>query len=321
VASPAPLTILHVDPSTEFRGGQRQLELLVQGLAARGHRQTVACVPGSPLAARLDVPILPLLPGNAPRNALRLAGVPHQVVAAHTSHAHGACVAAGLRPIVHRRVDFAVRSNTLKLRRARGFIAVSQAVADILARAGAQRVQVVHDGVPACVPAEPAELGEGPIVLAVGALVDHKDHATLARAAERIEARVLVAGEGPLRSELASTRLELLGQRDDVPALMARAQVFVHPSKLEGMGQVVVEALRARIPVVATAAGGVPEVVGAHGRIVPVGDAAALADAVRAALRGDHPDLHAAARHGDRFSVDEMVRRTEAAYDRLIEPS
>lgn len=319
--SPAPLTILHVDPSTEFRGGQRQLELLVQGLAARGHVQTVACVPDSPLARRLDVPLLPLLPGNAARNALRLRGAPHQVVAAHTSHAHGACVAAGLRPIVHRRVDFPVRSKTLKLRRARGFIAVSSAVASILQAAGAERIQVVPDGVPAWVPAEPADVGPGRVVLAVGALVDHKDHATLAAAADHIPARVLVAGEGPLRDALSGSRLELLGQRDDVPALFARADVFVHPSKLEGMGQVVVEALRARLPVVATRAGGIPEVVGRHGLLVPVGDALALAQAVRAALDGDHPDLDAAAAHGDRFSVDEMVRGTEAAYDRLKSPA
>jgi len=153
------------------------------------------------------------------------------------------------------------------------------------------------------------------VVLAVGALVDHKDHATLAAAAEGLAARVVVAGAGPLRGRLEGGALTLLGQRDDVPALFARADVFAHCSKEEGMGQVVAEAMFAGVPVVACAAGGVPEVVGDAGILVPPGDPVALRAALRRALAGDHPPVAAArARARARFSVAQMVTGAEAVY-------
>lgn len=309
------MRVVHVDTSTEWRGGQRQLELLARGLADRGIDQVVACVPGSPLDRALEeLPRVPVRSGTDPRNLPVLHGIVCDVLAAHTSHAHQLAVLAGRRPVVHRRVDFAV-SGGVKYRRALGYVCVSQAVADVLP-AGPPR-HVVHDGVEALPASEPADVGPGPVVLAVGALVDHKDHATLARAAVGLEARVLVAGEGPLRSQLEGTALELLGQRQDVPALMARADVFVHSSKLEGMGQVVAEALLAGLPVVATAAGGVPEVVGDAGLLVPVGDADALRHALREALAGPRAPVAAAVRRGERFSVERMVDGTLAAYRAL----
>lgn len=319
------MRILHVDPATEWRGGQRQLELLVAGLAARGHAQRVACVPGAPLDQRVEalgLPRLALRPAQHPLNlpALRRALADGALPVAHSSHAHGLLVAAGARPVVHRRVDFPPSGaglGRLKYERAAAFACVSRAVADLLVAIGIteNRIAVIHDGVEPPLAAAPAELGPGPVVLAVGALVDHKDHATLARAAEGLEARVLVAGEGPLRPALEGSALELLGQRADVPALLARAQVFVHPSKTEGMGQAVAEAMFAGVPVVATAAGGVPEVLGDTGLLVPVGDADALRQALRRALAGDHPPVALARERAEaQLSVARMVAETEALY-------
>ena len=307
------MNIVHVDTSTEWRGGQRQLELLVMGLKARGHRQRLVCVPGSPVA-RLDVEQIPAHEGADLRNALLVRPLDCDVLAAHTSHAHQVCVLAGRRPVVHRRVDFGV-SGGLKYARALGYVCVSEAVRRILAEVvPPERLVVVHDGVEPLPEQPPAELGEGRIVLAVGALVDHKDHATLNAAARGLGARVLVAGEGPLNDH---DHLELLGHRDDVAALLSRADVFVHPSKEEGMGQVVVEALHAGLPVVATRAGGVPEVLQGVGLLVPVQDPDALRAALLQALAGDHPDTRLGRRRAESFSVDAMVRGTEQAYERF----
>lgn len=322
------MRILHVDPATEWRGGQRQLELLARGLAARGHDQTLACVPGAPLHQRaqaMGLALLPLRPGQHPLNvpALRRASGPGVLSVAHSSHAHALCVAAGVRPVVHRRVDFPPSAHglgLLKYQRAAAFACVSRAVADLLVRIGISedRLAVILDGVEPPPSAAPAELGPGPVVLAVGALVDHKDHATLSRAAEGLAARVLVAGKGPLRGSLEGGPLELLGQRDDVPALLARAQVFAHSSKTEGMGQAVAEAMMAGVPVVATAAGGVPEALGDTGLLVPVGDADALRAALRRALAGEHPPVAAARERALRLlSVERMVEETEALYQRV----
>lgn len=288
------MNILHVDTAREWRGGQRQLQLLVQGLRERGHQQELV----SPVP-RHGLKTWPIW-------RLMMAARGRDVVAAHTSQAHQLCVLAGLRPVVHRRVDFPV-SGGWKYRRARGYICVSEAVRAVLNRTDSV---VVPDGVAPLAPAPPADLGPGRIVLAVAALVDHKDHATLARAAVGLDARVVVAGEGPLRYP----DLEHLGHRNDVAALHGRADVFVHSSKLEGMGQAVIEAMQAGLPVVATRAGGVPEVVGDEGLLVPVGDADALRAALVAALGGEHPPRSRSIRRGQAFSVQRMVEGTERAY-------
>jgi glycosyltransferase involved in cell wall biosynthesis len=135
-------------------------------------------------------------------------------------------------------------------------------------------------------------------VLSVGRLRAPKDFPVLVRAAEQLPpatARIAIAGDGPDRAGIeAAIRhdggapVELLGERDDVPELLAAADVFVLPSRSEGMPLSVLEAMAAGVPVVASAVGGVPELVvdGVTGVLVPPGDAAALAAAL-ARLAGD----------------------------------
>jgi len=142
--------------------------------------------------------------------------------------------------------------------------------------------------------------------------VAHKGHAVLAAAARLLpDLDIGVAGEGPLQPP----GLRYLGPRDDVPALLAAARVFVHPSVEEGFGQAVVEAMLAGVPVVVTDAGGLPEVVGDCGVVVPRDDPPALAHAIRRVLAGDHPSVEAAAARAQaRFSVAAMVEGTLAVY-------
>ncbi|WP_376774153.1 glycosyltransferase [Nonomuraea muscovyensis] len=97
----------------------------------------------------------------------------------------------------------------------------------------------------------------------------------------------VVAGEGPLRAAL-QRRIDaeglpvvLLGERDDVPDLLAAATVVVWPSRWEGLPLSLSEALMAGRPVVATAVGGIPGLLGEAGKLVPYGDAGALRSAVR----------------------------------------
>ena len=317
------MKLLHIDESTEWRGGQKQLALLVAGLDELGLDQRIACVPESPISRALSGwEQIPLRPGKHPLNLLSLAGQ-GRVVCAHTSGAASLSAAIGVRPIVHRRVDFPVRAGALKTRRALGFVAVSQAVSRVLQAGGVspERIRVVYDGVarPPSVP--PADLGPGTVILSVGALVDHKDHRTLAAAAKLLPAlRFLLAGEGELRSELETLGgLELLGQRSDVPALLRRAQVFVHCSKEEGLGQSVLEAMRAGVPVVATRAGGLPESVGERGVLVAPQDPAALAAGISRVLAGEGPDPAIAQSYADQhFSVPTMLRGTLRAYEGFV---
>ncbi len=309
------MEVLHVDTATEWRGGQVQLLHLVCGMRDRGIGVTVACPEGSPLWEAVgvqEVERIALPPGRSIRGALKIATSRADVVAAHTSHAHTTCLGVQAPLVVHRRVDF-VPSGGWKYRRPDGFVAVSEAVAEILRGAGAQKVAVVHDGVDA--PPAVAPAPDGPDVLAVGARVAHKGHVHLAAAASTLDGvDIGVAGDGPL----TYPGLRWLGHRDDIPSLLARARVFVHPSVEEGMGSAVVEAMLAGVPVVVTDAGGLPEVVGDVGVVVPAGNPEALAAAIRRVLGGDHPPVEAArTRAQQRFGVDRMVELTLAVYQDL----
>ena len=134
-----------------------------------------------------------------------------------------------------------------------------------------------------------------PLVLAVGRLAPQKGFGTLLEAASRWrdikpEPVLVIVGEGPLEARLKGQAAELHldarfpGQRDDVPALLAAAAVFVLPSVWEGQPLILQEALRAGVPVVATRVGGIPELTGEDAILVPPGDPDRLADAVHAVL-------------------------------------
>jgi glycosyltransferase involved in cell wall biosynthesis len=135
-------------------------------------------------------------------------------------------------------------------------------------------------------------------------------------------ARLLLGGkgrmEGRMRALLGDTPgVEWLGYRDDVPALLERIDVVVVPSRSEGFGMTALEAMAAGAAVVATRAGGLPELVrdGVEGRLVPPRDAAALAQAM-VAVGGD-PHLSASfgragMRRARAYTLERMVRGTEA---------
>lgn len=150
-----------------------------------------------------------------------------------------------------------------------------------------------------------AELGaeKVPLVLAIGRLAPQKDYPTMLAAAQAwadLEpAPVLaIAGDGPLREQMQSfidhyeLPVRLLGARDDIADLLAAADAVVLSSTWEARALVAQEALRAGVPLVATAVGGVPGLVGDAALLVPPGDAAALAGAVRRVLT--EPGLGAA---------------------------
>ena len=135
-----------------------------------------------------------------------------------------------------------------------------------------------------------------PVVLAAGRLAAQKGFGTLLEAAARWrdlrpEPLLVIAGEGPLEAALKSQAASLgldarfPGHRDDIPALLAAAAVFVLPSTWEGQPLILQEALRAGVPIVATRVGGTPVLTGEDAALlVPAGDPRRLADAVRSVL-------------------------------------
>jgi glycosyltransferase involved in cell wall biosynthesis len=193
--------------------------------------------------------------------------------------------------------------------------------------------------VPAPDPALRARLLNGRpdyLVLTPARLDEQKGHADLlAAAAEVPDATFVLAGDGPLREELEESARRLgvddrclfLGLRDDVPALLAAADLFVLPSHFEGLPVSVLEAMAAARPVLATAVGGTDEAVvdGESGLLVPARDPAALAAAIRR-LRED-PELACRLAAGGRtrvereFSVEVTARAVERVYEEVVRAS
>ena len=173
------------------------------------------------------------------------------------------------------------------------------------------RTVVIHNAVD--VQATPrARPGEGPpLVVSVGRLKYPKDTRTLLEAAARVPGdwHLEVVGDGPERPELeplTSDRLRLVGERDDVPALLATASVFVLSSRSEGLPISVIEAMAAGLPVIASAVGGVGEQVedGVTGLLVPAGDVDALADALERLLAD--PELRRSMGEAGRARAEEL---------------
>lgn len=254
------------------------------------------------------------------------------------------------RVVAHRRVDFHLRPHPLsRWKYARGpdrLIAVSEAVREVLVEDGvpATRVEVVHDGIRLDLPPSEAapdlreRVGAGPgdpLVVTFASLEAYKDHPTLLRTAallfgRRPDVRWAVLGTGSrlqaTRAAVAAKglagRLRYLGFVEEARSCLPQADLFVLTSRTEGLGTSVLEAMAARVPVVATAAGGIPEAVedGHTGLLAPPGDARALAAAIERIL--EDPLLArrlaaAAAARVREFSLARTVDGTERVYREL----
>lgn len=249
-----------------------------------------------------------------------------------------------------RRIEFPVGRNSFsawKYSQVDDFLAISRAVRErlIADRIPASKIDVVHEGVDV---ARIVALPHGnlhaalflpthsPVVGAIGALVAQKAHHTLVDAAALVvkqvsDVRFVILGEGELRPQLEKQikhlHLErhvfLAGFRADVLELLKDIDVFALSSTHEGMCTSLVDAMAAEKAAVATAVGGVPEVLadGETGFLVPSRDVEALAARIvqllkDPALRG-RMGRAALARARRLFTVERMVEETAAAYERV----
>ena len=360
----ARLHVTLVSTQRQSHGGEVQAGLLASGLRERGHRCTVLARRGSEFARQLsadgfDVRTFPGR-GRSPWGIWRL----HQHLDAlrrdvlHHNDPH-ALTSAGFAAVdlpidarvVARRVDFPVKSPGRYLRLADGVFCVSHAVADACRQAGIPEthLQLVHDGV------DPrfAESGNRlrgcqqlqvtdrqPLLLTVAKLTDHKGHEFLLRAMPSVitrypNVRLILAGDGELRESLERLTQQLgiercvrfLGFRRDIADLLAAADLVVQPSHMEGLCSSLIDAMFAERPIVATRAGGIPDLVdateagGPVAWLCPPREPDPLAEAILAALadsdercrRGQRARLRAL-RH---FTADAMVEATVAAYRRI----
>jgi glycosyltransferase involved in cell wall biosynthesis len=259
---------------------------------------------------------------------------------------------SGVPVVLTRRVDNPEPSWLVgpKYRLPQRVIAISEAIQAVLLRQGVpeEKLRCVRSALDAGPYLQPCrreaflrEFGLQPGDLAVGMaaqFIPRKGHEVLLRAAPAIlrrhpRTRFLLFGRGPL-AEAVGRQAEdaglgaavlLPGFRPDLPEILPCLDLLVHPAMMEGLGIILLQASASGIPVVASAAGGVPEAVahGETGLLVPPGDPSALAEAVCLLL--DQPGLRRdmGARGRQRvlaeFSVDRMVEGNLAVYRELLD--
>jgi len=278
-----------------------------------------------------------------------------QVVHAHDPHAISmaamalSMVSRDARPalVVARRVDFHIKQNSFsrwKYKAADRIICSSNAIRRMVIEDGlpAERVVTVYEGVDVrrleAIPAEDVHQAlwlpqRAPVVGNIAALVAHKGQRYLVEAAPAVahhvpDVQILVFGEGDLRPQLQRQikaaglehNVRLVGFQPNVLALLKSLDVFVMSSITEGLGTSILDAMACAKPVVATDAGGIPEIVDHEitGIIVPAHKPAPMADAIVRLL--EDPALRARmgqaglARVQERFTIDRMIEGTLAVY-------
>jgi glycosyltransferase involved in cell wall biosynthesis len=292
------MKIILADSGWKMRGGQWQTLYLAEGLREHGHQVTLLATHGSllwDLASKSGIETRQT--GIATFLALSSrADVIHvQDAASHTMAAIGS-----RKPfLVSRRVAFPIKETWLsrkKYARAAGYLAVSQFVAKELKRVGiaAEKIRVVHDGVPDVTPAAYAQHVAGLASEDPGKLND------LMRSSARLAGVELRMPESLL--EAVSSGL-----------------LFLYLSKQEGLGSAVLLAMAAGLPIVASRVGGLPETIdeGFSGILVP-NDASAVAQAIMTIASDRNLQLrwseNARRRYLALFTVERMVSQTLAAY-------
>ena len=344
------MRILHVASGREWRGGQRQVLQLAAGLASvPGIRSDVVTGRDSVLASRLMSSGTPVHPvtwtiGVDPRviAAVVRRADRDTIIHAHDSHAHAIADIASRftasRVIATRRVDLPIR-HPKRWRRAAAAIALSRAIERRLLAIGvdASRVHVVPPGIasPDAAPAWPATVPPPRpaerYVTCIAALTAEKGVDVLIDAAPAIlavhaDVRFVIVGDGPERPRLEArvnalgigNKVLFAGWTENPENVLARTVVAVQPSRSEGFGSSVLDALARGVPVVASATGGLPDALASGGGVtVAPGDATALAGAIaglladpaRRELLGDEGRAAAA-----RFSIERLVAATLDVY-------
>lgn len=248
-----------------------------------------------------------------------------EVIHCHDAHAHTFAVMAATlfgnpTPVViSRRVDFPVsksRFSRFKYNHhcIRAILCVSDKIREITAPSlrNPSVLHTVYSGIdldrfanPPSVPVLRKEFGipdDQRVVANVAALAPHKDYFTFVDTVSELvkshfPAHYFIIGDGPLRNEVEAyirqkelgSHITMTGFRKDIPALLPGIDVFLITSKTEGLGTSILDAFACGVPVVATDAGGIPEIVrdGETGLLAPVGNPLELARHVRQMVEND----------------------------------
>jgi glycosyltransferase involved in cell wall biosynthesis len=356
--------IVHIEAGRHLYGGAQQVAYLVDELAKRGDSNVVVCARGAAIASRvgraaevIEVPFggdLDLKLGTRLRTLL--AKLDPDIVHVHSRRGadlYGGLAASGRWPaVLTRRVDSSEWAPWARFKYARygAVVAISHAVERALLAAGLarERVHVVPSGVDVeryrpdpeararllaafSLPASAFVAG------VVAQLIPRKGHRDLldwilALAARHSRLVVLCFGRGPLAQQIEreiaarglGRHVMLGGFRNDLPTLLPGLDALLHPATAEGLGVAVLEALACGVPVVASAVGGLVDVMepGVHGLLVPPRDRRAWIESLeRLMTEGGARERFGVAgrsRVEERFTAARMAEANLAVYEAVL---
>ncbi|MDD5454940.1 MAG: glycosyltransferase family 4 protein [Candidatus Ratteibacteria bacterium] len=355
------MKILHVDTETGFRGGELQVLLLMEGLKKRGHENFLAA--SNDLLIEKARSITESTYRIKPKKIFDVVNIfkicrfigfsQADILHVHTAHAHLLGGIAGKikhKPVVvTRRVDFPIKSRFKYNRLADKIIAISKAVEKILLDAGVieNKIVLISSGIDTSRfdNVKPADYlfrefnipGKRLMIGTVAHLTDHKGHTYLLDAIPKVlkefpHCFFLFIGDGELKDSLRTKsriagirdKVFFTGFREDIPEILSILDLFILPSHLEGLCTSLMDAIYMGVPVVATTAGGIPEVVENEktGLLVPPKDPNALAEAIIKLLKDkDKRETFAAEgkkRILEKFTASRMVEQVEQVYLSLL---
>jgi glycosyltransferase involved in cell wall biosynthesis len=356
--------ILLVDLDTEWRGGQNQALLMLEGLNARNHVAELLSPEGSSLAERAEARGIKV--HGVSRHSARVSAALKiselirtgrlDILHAHEAHAvTSAWLARAHRRlplVVSRRVGFALKDSNLarsRYRAAARLLPISGWVAEKLESSGIEkeRMTVVYEGVeiPRPLPVEVRQAARAlwsipdtaPLLGTVGVLVPDKGQASLIRVlaslrSEFPEARLLLVGEGPDRHKLEQLAKKLgiadavvfAGFVTGMEPVYAALDVFLFPSRFEGLGTSLLAAMSYAVPSVAFSTCAFGEIIehGKSGLLAETGNETSLVNAAATLLR--NPQIaqqigqSGRTRIQQKFSAEKMVDEMIRVYQALV---
>ncbi|MEE4203341.1 MAG: glycosyltransferase family 4 protein [Halieaceae bacterium] len=311
------MKVLHVEAGRHLYGGARQVAYLLPALSKHSVESVLVCPPGAAIAGAMSKQCQVIETPMGGDLDLRFIGRLRKIIReqkpdlVHLHSRRGAdtlgAIAAqleGVRCVVSRRVDNPEPRWLVpfKYRFYDHVITISEGIARVLRDCGVDdaKITCVRSALDASeydLPADKSwfcdefDLVEGDLTIGVVAqLIPRKGHRYLLAAMPTLleqfpRLNVLFFGQGPLEAELAAAAAEfgdhvrLVGFRDDLPRVLPNLDLLVHPADREGLGVSLIQAAAAGVPIVASRAGGMPEIVrdGLNGFLIQPGDVEELA--------------------------------------------
>lgn len=339
--------LCHLNLARGFRGGERQTELLVRALAGSGWAQRVVARAGEPLAARLrELSNVEVRECSGALAAVRVIGRPdlihvHEGRSLRSAWLNG--MVTGAPYLVTRRVQTGPRRhpfNRMLYRRAAGIVALSKAVrasiqqldpslSCVLIPSASSRLKADGTVERALRDSWGGDFVVGHVAALVASAKGQAQIVEIARALSdaRPDMRFVLVGGGPDEDRLRDATQDLphvilTGQVEDVGNYLAAFDVFLLPSRHEGLGSILLDALEFGLPIVATRVGGIPEVVedGSNGILIEYGDLAGMKAAL---LRlATNPELRLRIRRANLekaklFSPERMAQSYLTIYEQI----